>query len=111
MNSDPELIRVFLAWLRLLGVPLERLIFRVHIHDSADAAEAVEFWSDVVGASTSQFGKSTIKTHNPRTIRKNVGTDYHGCLLVYVRNSTELNLRIQGWCEGVAVAAQARPAG
>jgi hypothetical protein len=111
MNSDPKLIGLFLSWLRLIGVSPERLIFRLHIHESADASEAVAFWSGVVGAPTSQFGNCTIKTHNPRTVRKNVGSDYHGCLLVYVRNSADLNLQIEGWCEGLVAAAEALDAG
>ncbi len=111
MNSDPELVRTFLAWLRLIGVGGERLVFRVHIHESADPAQAVAFWSDAVGAPESQFGKSTIKTHNPRTPRKNVGPEYHGCLVVYVRSSAALNLQIEGWCQGIAAAAQALDAG
>lgn len=111
MNSDPDLIRVFLAWLRLVDVSPESLIFRVHIHESANAAEAVAFWSVVVGAPARQFGKSSIKTHNARTVRRNVGADYHGCLLVYVRNSAALNLQIEGWCQGIAAAAQMVSAG
>ncbi|HEX2119245.1 MAG TPA: hypothetical protein VHF91_08675 [Acidimicrobiales bacterium] len=111
MNSDPQMIRLFLAWLRLIGVPLDRLIFRVHIHQSADVVEAVTFWSDVVGAPMTQFRKCTIKTHNPKTIRRNVGAGYHGCLLVYVRNSAELNLQIDGWCQGLASAVQDQGAG
>ncbi len=62
------------------------------------------FWSGVVGAPGPQFRKSTIKTHNARTVGKNVGTRYHGCLVVYVRNSTALNVEIEGWCEGLAAA-------
>lgn len=106
MNSDPALIRLFLAWLRLIGVGPERVIFRLHIHESADAAEALSFWETVVGAPRSQFGNCTIKTHKPKTIRKNVGADYHGCLLVYVRDSVTLNLQIGGWCEGLGLAAE-----
>ncbi len=106
MNSDPTLIRLFLAWLRLVGVSRDRLIFRLHIHESADAAEAVAFWSEVVDAPASQFGNTTIKSHKPQTVRKNVGANYHGCLLVYVRNSAALNLQIQGWCEGLSSAAE-----
>lgn len=105
VNSDPAMIRLFLAWLRLVGVERDRLVFRVHIHESADAAEAATFWSGVVEAPKSQFGKATVKTHTPRTIRKNVGPDYHGCLLVYVRNSAALNLQIEGWFEGIHRAA------
>ncbi len=111
MNSDPDLVRVFLAWLRLVGVTPERLVFRVHIHESADARQAVRFWSGVVGAPESQFGNCMIKVHNPRTVRKNVGADYHGCLLVYVRKSAALTLQIEGWCQALAEAARVPPIG
>lgn len=111
MNSDPELIRLFLAWLRLIGVSGDRLIFRIHIHESADASEALAFWSGVVDAPTTQFGSCTLKRHKPTTVRKNVGPDYRGCLQVYVRSSATLNLRIAGWCEGLAAAAQRSMAG
>ena len=111
MNSDPELIRLFLAWLRLIEIPKDRLVFRVHIHESADATGAITYWSGVVDAPVSQFGNCTIKKHKPKTVRKNVGPDYHGCLLVYVRNSAALNLQIDGWCQGLARAAPALVAG
>ena len=107
MNSDPAMIRLFLAWLRLVGVACERLIFRLHIHESAAAAEAIEFWSHIVDAPESQFSKPTIKRHKPLTARKNVGPDYHGCLLVYVRGSATLNLQIEGWFEALSACAAA----
>lgn len=111
MNSDPKLILLFLAWLCLVGVTPDRLIFRLHIHESADADEALRYWSAVVDAPASQFGRTTVKTHNPRTIRKNIGPQYRGCLVVYVRRSAELNLQIEGWFEGLASAAQTLVAG
>ena len=111
MNSDPRLIQLFLAWLRLVGVTSDRLIFRLHIHQSANATDAVSYWSRVVDAPVSQFGRTTVKSHNPKTVRKNVGADYHGCLVVYVRSSAALNLQIEGWFEGLSAAAQAFVAG
>ena len=78
---------------------------RLHIHESADAAASLAFWSQVVEAPPSQFGRTTFKTHNPKTVRKDVGDDYHGCLVVYVRRSADLCLRIEGWCEGLAAVA------
>ncbi len=106
MNSDPTMIRLFLSWLQLVGVSRDRLIFRIHIHETAEVSAAVRFWSEVVEAPESQFSRPTIKTHKPLTVRKNVGLDYHGCLLVYVRNSATLNLQIEGWFEGLAAATQ-----
>ena len=47
------------------------------------------------------FSKTQLKKHNPKTVRRNVGEDYHGCLVIYVRRSADLTLQIAGWCEGL----------
>ncbi len=52
----------------------------------------------------SQFRAANLKRHNPKTVRKNVEEDYHGCLRVAVRNSAELYRKIEGW----AAAAMTR---
>ena len=71
--------------------------FRVHIHETADVAAAEHFWQGVTGADPAQFQRTTLKRHNPRTVRKNVGADYHGCLIVKVKQSADLYRRIEGW--------------
>ncbi|GES32252.1 hypothetical protein AB0G60_25500 [Streptomyces angustmyceticus] len=106
INSDPDMIRVYLAWLRLLGVAGERLRFYVHIHESADVAAAERFWADLTGVDPSSFGKTTLKKHNPKTVRKNVGEDYHGCLMIHVSQSAELYRRIEGWWYGIVLGAE-----
>ncbi|WP_405409500.1 hypothetical protein [Streptomyces decoyicus] len=106
INSDPDMIRVYLAWLRLLRVSDERLRFHVHIHESADVAAAEQFWVDLTGADHSAFGKTTLKKHNPKTVRKNVGEGYHGCLMIRVLQSAELYRRIEGWWYGIVLGAE-----
>ncbi|MGW7572596.1 hypothetical protein [Streptomyces sp. NPDC054765] len=106
INSDPDMIRVYLTWLRLLGVSDERLRFHVHIHESADVRAAEQFWADLTGADQSAFGKTTLKKHNPKTVRKNVGEDYHGCLMIRVSQSAELYRRIEGWWYGIVLGAE-----
>jgi hypothetical protein len=69
----------------------------VHIHESADLAAAQKFWLDVTGLPDTQFRRPTLKRHNPRTIRKNTGQDYHGCLIIRVRQSAELYRHVEGW--------------
>ncbi|WLQ34283.1 hypothetical protein P8A18_12905 [Streptomyces castrisilvae] len=105
INSDPHMIHVFLAWLRLLSVPAEQLRFHVHIHESSDVPKAEQFWRAEVGPSGS-FGKTTLKRHNPSTNRKNTGEGYHGCLVVRVNKSAELYRRIEGWWCGIVGAAE-----
>jgi hypothetical protein len=82
--------------------------FRVYIHETADVAAAERFWLNVTAADPSQFRKAVLKTHNPRTIRKNVGADYHGCLRIDVRQCAELYRRIEGWVRAAISPAQYR---
>jgi hypothetical protein len=104
MNSDPGLIRLFLRFLYVAGVPRDDLVFTVSIHESADLEAAYRFWQEVTGARPEQFSKPAIKHHNPRTTRKNVGDKYHGCLAVRVRRGSKLYRRIEGWASAAMSA-------
>jgi hypothetical protein len=97
INSDPGLIRFFLHFLAVAGVTSDRLICRVYIHESADVEAADRFWQDVTGLGADQFRTPVLKRHNPKTVRKNVGAGYHGCLKIDVRNSADLYWQIEGW--------------
>ncbi|WP_413758610.1 hypothetical protein [Streptomyces sp. MMBL 11-3] len=101
VNSDPGVIRLYLAWLALLGIGHERLQYRVMIHMTADVEGAERYWADLVGVDAAVFQRTTIKKHNPRTVRKNVGEDYRGCLVVRVSQGAELYRRIEGWWSGM----------
>ncbi|MGW7431966.1 hypothetical protein ACWGIN_20750 [Streptomyces sp. NPDC054861] len=101
VNSDPGVIRVYMAWLRLLGIEPDRLTFRVMIHMTADVEEAERYWADLVGVDVDTFRKTTIKRHNPKTLRKNTGEDYRGCLVIRVSKGAELYRRIEGWWAGM----------
>jgi len=105
INSDPGLIKFFLRFLDAAGVEPAQLRFRVHIHETADVAAAEEFWQNVTGAGSSQFHRTGLKRHNPRTVRKNVGADYHGCLIIGVRQSADLYRRIEGWVRAATTVA------
>ncbi|MET8222495.1 hypothetical protein [Streptomyces sp. NPDC005301] len=106
VNSDPGMIEVFLRWLDLLGVDRDRLRFSVMIHERADVADAERHWADLVGAEDSAFYKTTLKKHNPKTVRKNVGEAYHGCLAISVRRSADLYRRIEGAWYGIVLSAR-----
>jgi hypothetical protein len=105
VNSDPGLINFFLLFLDAVGVNREDLIFRVQIHENADAEAAQQFWLEVTGAQPSQFRSPTLKHHNPKTVRMNVGDDYHGCLRIDVRRSGELYRRIEGWASAITTSS------
>lgn len=75
--------------------------FRICIHERADVESAQRYWLEVTGASTEQFRRPTLKSHNPKTVRKNTGDDYHGCLRVDVRRSSSLYRRIEAWSAAI----------
>jgi transcriptional regulator with XRE-family HTH domain len=107
INSDPDLIRAVLVWLRQAGVPPEDLYLSLSIHESADVASATQFWAGVVGVPAESFAKAALKRHNPKTLRKNTGEAYRGCLVVGVRRSRLLYQRMAGTWQGVAAATAA----
>ncbi|MER6088419.1 helix-turn-helix domain-containing protein [Streptomyces bluensis] len=109
VNSDPDMVTVFLAWLNLLRVNPETLRFAVQIHETADIAAAEHFWADHVGIETAKLLKTTLKKHNPSTNRKNTNENYFGCLRIDVRDGADLYRRIEGWWYGIVGGATRRP--
>ncbi|MGW0626524.1 hypothetical protein [Streptomyces sp. NPDC002758] len=107
INSDPNVIKLFLRRLELLEVRRDRLTLRVSIHETADVEAAERFWAEVVGVEVSAFSRATLKRHNPRTVRRNTSDSYRGCLTIYVRQSADLYRRMEGSWYGIVGAAPA----
>ncbi|MFD9633340.1 hypothetical protein [Streptomyces violascens] len=105
INSDPDMIKVYLNWLNLLGVSRDRLHFRLSIHESADVTEAERFWAELAGIDASTFKRATLKKHNPHTTRKNTAEAYRGCLVIYVTKSADLYRRMEGAWYGIVLGA------
>jgi transcriptional regulator with XRE-family HTH domain len=105
INSDPNLILFFMRFLAVAGISRDRLICRVYIHESADVAAAQEFWQTLTELPPQQFRRPVLKRHNPKTVRKNTGENYRGCLVVDVRCSSDLYRQIEGWVSA-AMATQ-----
>ncbi|GAA3335936.1 hypothetical protein GCM10020358_06180 [Amorphoplanes nipponensis] len=104
INSDPGLIRLFLRFLESWGEDRQVLRYRISIHESADAEAAGRWWAEEVGVPFEIFRRPTLKTHNPSTVRHNVGDPYRGCLVVDVPESRTLYWKIEGLMGGIAAA-------
>ena len=86
---------------------LFRSKYRISIHESADLDAAGRWWADVIGVPFERFSRPTLKTHNPSTVRYNVGDPYRGCLVIDVPQSRELYWQIEGLMSGIADAGSA----
>jgi hypothetical protein len=83
-------------------------VFQICIHETADLAAAQRFWVETIGIEGAQFNRPLIKRHKPRTVRKNTGSDYHGCLRIQVRRSIQLYRQVEGWALAVMVISPSR---
>jgi transposase len=101
INSDADVIRLFLRWLDLMGAPEADRRYRLSIHESADLDAAHRWWSRELGVALDRFDKPTLKRHRPTTVRKNIGDNYHGCLVISVVKSRVLYQQIEGLWRGV----------
>lgn len=75
-------------------------------HESADASKAERFWAALAGVGPSVFQPATLKRHNPKTVRKNVGEAYGGRLVIHVTKSADLYRRMEGAWYGIVLGAQ-----
>lgn len=109
INSDVDVLRTFLAWLELIGVPRSELTYRISIHESADVEESERWWSEQLGFPQAKLLRAAVKRHKPVTVRRNVGEDYHGCLRIRVARSGVLYCAIEGWWRAIAGRSQPCP--
>ncbi|MFD0783147.1 resolvase [Micromonospora azadirachtae] len=96
INSDPGLLAIFLRFLSTCDVDRRVPTYRVSIHETADADAATGWWAERLALPIDRFRRPTLKKHRPGTVRRNTGTDYHGCLVIDVPRSRELYWRIEG---------------
>lgn len=97
INSDASVVALFLRWLDLLGVPERDRSYRLSIHETADIDSQQTWWAQRLALPDTCFARASVKRHNPKTVRHNTSSEYHGCLVVEVRGSWRLYYSIEGW--------------
>jgi transcriptional regulator with XRE-family HTH domain len=107
INSDAGVLKLFLAWLDLVGVSEQARTYRLNIHETADVGANERWWADRLQIPLASFAPATLKKHNPKTVRHNCGEDYHGCLVVCIARSGWLYYAIEGWWNQLLANASA----
>jgi hypothetical protein len=102
-NSDVNMVKVYLKWLKVCGVSKKNTHFRIYLHENAKnkVKKVQRYWARNTGFSVRYFQKITWKKNKVRTNRKNIGDNYYGLVDVIVKKSVNLNRRTQGWVEGI----------
>ena len=106
-NSDPNMCKLFLKWLRSsLKIQSDRTSLCVYIHESQKnrAYVILDYWSKITGFPKEKFRKTCFtKTVYPRKNKRKDNGEYYGQLRIKVRKSTDLNRKIAGWVEGICL--------
>lgn len=103
-NSNPKIIRFYLKWLKLLGVHIEDLIFRLSLNEVFRKYEAplVSFWCKYLLISQGQFSKTTFIKTKLKKADESKMHNYKGILRVKVRKGLSLKNKILGAIQNVA---------
>lgn len=85
INSDPEIIRVMMRWLReVMSVAEDQFLVRLYIHEIYKSENCEKYWSNITGIPVSKFKKTVFKP-TPHLVRKNLS--YKGCCRIELRGS------------------------
>jgi predicted transcriptional regulator len=71
VNSDPDMIKFFLRFLRAIcGIDEDRLKLLIHLYPDQDEAELISFWSRTTGVSKKNFNKSYLHQGKSGTYKR-----------------------------------------
>lgn len=88
-NTDPSMIRFYLKWLGVLGVPLSKITVRLHLYSDMDIKRETNFWMKESGLLSEQFKKPYIKQSQYLYVSE-LGFGHGTCnIIVNDRDTTE----------------------
>lgn len=101
-NSDPNLIKIFLKFLReTCSVPEEKITANLRIYEHQNANYLLDFWSKTTRISPSNFQKFYYGISKSSQGKRPFNILPYGTIQIRV-NNTELYHKIMGWIEGLA---------
>lgn len=60
-NTDPDMIRAFIDWMRCMGVAPSHLRFRLHLYVDMNVVAETKFWAQTLGVPETSFQRPYIK--------------------------------------------------
>ena len=60
-NTDPNMIRAYIKWLKFIDVQKEKIIIRLHLYSDMNVNDEIEYWHKVAGLPKSSFRRPYIK--------------------------------------------------
>lgn len=100
VNSDPEMVKIFLRLLReIIQVPEEKILVNIRIHPNIDERKAINFWAKVTGIPREHFSISEQISRLSQGKRPKNSLPYGTLKLdAYTRQKFQ---QIKGWIDGL----------
>ena len=105
VNSDPQIIRVAMQWLRRsCGIPRRNFVVAVHVYPDSSPGASVRYWARITGVPRGQFERVQVDRRLDKSNRKRRRLPYGTAhVKVYSRGDhrfgVALHRRIIGWIE------------
>lgn len=104
-NSDPEMIKIFLLWLKkICKINSKRLVFEIYLHQTVrDNQKLIEkilnHWRKILKIPRNK--KINLRFKRSKLKKTNTLDNYFGVFRIEVRKSTDFNRKITGWIRGI----------
>lgn len=96
-NSDPYMVLFFIKWIdSTFGIKAKDLKAYLNIYPQQNDLQIKNFWSDLTGISTENFGKSFVKPLSKNYKKNNL---YYGTIKITVPKGTDMRHRVFGWIQ------------
>lgn len=82
-NTDPAMLKFFIKWLKLLGVPKDKLTIKLHLYKDMNKKKTISFWCKILNVKSSQFIKPYVKDSKTTDLSYKNGFGHGTCNIVY----------------------------
>ncbi|MBN3033499.1 MAG: hypothetical protein JW873_05330 [Candidatus Saganbacteria bacterium] len=109
-NTDPLMLKLMKRWLLdVCNVPANQIRYNLYLHENNKfRLDAVRrYWLKRLKIDC--LHAVYFKKHAVKTVRKNIGKNYFGLMMMVVKKSTSLNRRIAGWTEAIGQKVEMLP--
>ncbi len=78
-NTDPSMLKIYLKWLTLIGVPIKKLRFKLHLYRDMSEKKMTSFWAKALKVKVNQFRRPYIKASLLSGLTYKSGFGYGTC--------------------------------
>ena len=82
-NTDPAVIKTFIDWLKIAGVPKEKFLIKLHLYTDMNIYQETEYWSEILSLPKKQFRKPYVKTSTLSGLTHKGGYGHGTCNLLF----------------------------